>query len=214
MIKKIVLTGGPCAGKTTILSEIKKILCNKGYKVFIIKESATELIDGGITPHEDGIGLLNFQRLILSYQYMKEEIYNKALIDNGDEKIVIIYDRGMMDNKAYIGDLDFSLILEDFSLEIGKKIDECDIFNRYDMVIHLRTSAGNRGYNLKNNKARYESESEAILLDERTMSVWSMHNNLHIVDSTVNFDDKVITVLDLINDFLMSDTLIRKKKKN
>ena len=34
-IKKIVLTGGPCAGKTTAIQEIEKEFTEKGYLVLI-----------------------------------------------------------------------------------------------------------------------------------------------------------------------------------
>ena len=213
MIKRIVLTGGPCAGKTTILSKIEQALSEIGYKVFIVRESATELIGGGITPHENGVGIFNFQKLILLYQYQKEELYNKAINESKDENIVIIYDRGILDNKAYISDLEFDMILEDLSLEIGRKIDEMDLVSRYDMVIHLVTSAGNRGYSLENNKARYESENEAILLDRRTMNSWIMHNNLHIIDSTDDFNIKVNKVLSLIHNCLGEETLIKRERK-
>ena len=47
---KIVLTGGPCAGKTTALSKIEEHLEECGYKVMVVSESATELIKGGIRP--------------------------------------------------------------------------------------------------------------------------------------------------------------------
>ena len=33
---KIVLTGGPCAGKTTIMSSLSQILTERGYHVFIV----------------------------------------------------------------------------------------------------------------------------------------------------------------------------------
>lgn len=213
MIKRIVLTGGPCAGKTTVLSEIEKDLRKKGYKVFVVHESATELISGGITPHEDGLGMFNFQKLILSYQYQKEELYNRAVMESKDENIVLIYDRGLLDNKAYISDLEFKAILDDFSLIAGKKIDEFDILSRYDMVIHLVTSAGNKGYSLINNKARYESEEQAVMLDRRTMSCWIGHDNLHIVDSTENFDEKLNNVLLLVHSCLGENKGIMKREK-
>lgn len=198
MIRKIVLTGGPCAGKTTVLSIIEKELKEKGYKVFVVSESATELINGGITPHKDGLGMFNFQKLILAYQYQKEEIYNRAIIDTKEEDIIIIYDRGILDNKAYITDIEFSEILGDLSNIIGKKLDELDLLARYDMVIHLESSACSSGYSLENNKARYESVEEAVLLDKRTVNAWAMHNNLHIVKSVDNFIDKVNMVRALI----------------
>lgn len=213
MIKRIVLTGGPCAGKTTILSRIEQDLCEKGYKVFVVRESATELISGGITPHENGVGMFNFQKLILMYQYQKEEIYNRAIMDTKDENIVIIYDRGILDNKAYISDSEFDMILDGLSVEVGKKIDEMDILTRYDMVIHLVTSAGNKGYSLESNKARYENENEAIALDGRTLSSWIMHNNLQVVDSSENFEDKVNKVLSLIYVCLGENNLVRRERK-
>ena len=198
MIKKIVLTGGPCAGKTTVLSILEKELKEKGYKVFIVNESATELINGGITPHEDGLGMYNFQKLILAYQYQKEEIYNRAVLDTSEEDIIIIYDRGILDNRAYITDFEFSGILNELSNFIGRKIDEFDLLSRYDMIIHLETSAYSRGYSLENNKARYESLEEAILLDRRIVNSWSMHDNFHIVKSTDCFDEKIDVVKDLV----------------
>lgn len=213
MIKKIVLTGGPCAGKTTILSKIEQNLCEMGYKVFIVRESATELINGGITPHKNGVGMLNFQKLILEYQYQKEEIYNNALNFINDKDIVIIYDRALLDNKAYIGDLDFNELLYELSIKFGKRIDESSILNRYDMVIHLVTSAGKKGYSLENNNARYEKEDDAILLDKRILSSWMMHDNLQVVDSYDNFDDKINKVLSLIYGCLGEINIIKKEKK-
>lgn len=210
MIKRIVLTGGPCAGKTTVLSKIEKDLCERGYKVFIVGESASELINGGITPFEDGMGMINFQKFILLYQYQKEELYNKAVMESEDENIVIIYDRGLLDNKAYITDKQFDFILRELSLGLGIKLDEMDIVSRYDMVIHLVSSAGKRGYSLENNKARYENEKEAIMLDRRTMYSWINHSNLHIVDSTDNFDDKIDNVLELVHNCLDDENLVRK----
>lgn len=211
MVKRIVLTGGPCAGKTTVLSKIEGYLLDKGYKVLIVRESATELISGGITPHDDGVGMLNFQKLILSYQYHKEEIYNRSLEYISDD-VIIIYDRALLDNRAYISDNDFNGILHELSLEVGKEIDECDILGRYDMVIHLETSAVGKGYNLTNNKARYESQKEALLLDIRTKNSWSMHNNFNVINYTDNFDDKVSSVLYLIDNCLSKNEKKKLKK--
>lgn len=49
-ITKIVLTGGPCAGKATVLDRIQKKFSEMGYHVIIIPETATELITSGIAP--------------------------------------------------------------------------------------------------------------------------------------------------------------------
>lgn len=43
-IYKIVITGGPCAGKSTALTWIQNEYTKKGYTVIFVPESATELI--------------------------------------------------------------------------------------------------------------------------------------------------------------------------
>lgn len=42
----------------TVLSKIESYLLY--YKVFIVRDSASKLISSGITPHYDGVGMLNF----------------------------------------------------------------------------------------------------------------------------------------------------------
>ena len=49
-ISKIVITGGPCAGKSTAMSWIRNAFSHRGYTVLIVPETATELITGGVAP--------------------------------------------------------------------------------------------------------------------------------------------------------------------
>ena len=46
-IFKVLLTGGPCAGKTTLMTKVTSVLDNKGYRVFCVPEAATLLATGG-----------------------------------------------------------------------------------------------------------------------------------------------------------------------
>jgi nucleoside-triphosphatase THEP1 len=46
-IKKIVLTGGPCAGKTTALVRVTEYFSNIGYKVFTVPEVPTMITQSG-----------------------------------------------------------------------------------------------------------------------------------------------------------------------
>ena len=50
MIRKIVITGGPCAGKTTGMSWIQKAFEAMGYLLLFLTEPATEMKTAGITP--------------------------------------------------------------------------------------------------------------------------------------------------------------------
>ena len=47
-IKKIVLTGGPCAGKTTALVKIMEHFTSHGFKVFTIPEVPTMFLQAGM----------------------------------------------------------------------------------------------------------------------------------------------------------------------
>ena len=49
-ISKIVITGGPCAGKSTAMSWIQNAFTQLGYTVLFVPETATELITGGVAP--------------------------------------------------------------------------------------------------------------------------------------------------------------------
>lgn len=47
-IKRIVLTGGPCAGKTTGIAILRDRLASLGYKVIVLEEPATALMQSGV----------------------------------------------------------------------------------------------------------------------------------------------------------------------
>ena len=48
-MKKILITGGACAGKTTSLNLIKEYFEKNNYKVYVMEEVPTKLIYEGIT---------------------------------------------------------------------------------------------------------------------------------------------------------------------
>ena len=47
-IWKLVLTGGPCGGKTTGQARLSTFFENLGWKVFRVPETATVLLGGGV----------------------------------------------------------------------------------------------------------------------------------------------------------------------
>ena len=49
-ITKIVITGGPCGGKSTAMSWIQNHYTKLGYRVLFVPETATEFISGGVAP--------------------------------------------------------------------------------------------------------------------------------------------------------------------
>ena len=103
---KIVITGGPCAGKTTGMSWIQNHLTRMGYTVLFVPETATELISGGVAPWTCGTNL-DYQKCQLRLQKEKEEIFEQAASTMKNDRIIIVCDRGFMDNKAYMSDEEF-----------------------------------------------------------------------------------------------------------
>ncbi|MBQ4512517.1 MAG: AAA family ATPase [Anaerolineaceae bacterium] len=45
-----MITGGPCAGKTTAMNWIQNAFTNRGYMVLFVPETAAEMISGGVSP--------------------------------------------------------------------------------------------------------------------------------------------------------------------
>lgn len=192
-VKKIVLTGGPCSGKTSAIEHIKKYFTDQGYMVFIVNEVPTELINNGIAPFGDNqIRNDLFGKFVFNHQFIKEAIYEEYInqIETAKPKI-IIYDRGGMDYKAYLDEKVADQIRSEANM------DEEDIKSRYDMVIYLQSVANGLAecYTLENNNARSESVEQAKIVDIKNLEVWKGHPNLKIVGIFNTFEEKADAVI-------------------
>ena len=149
---KVVITGGPCAGKTTAMSWIQNHFSRMGYTVLFVPETATELISGGVAPWTCGTNL-DYQKCQVKLQLVKEQLFEQAAKTMNKEKILIVCDRGFMDNKAYMNDEEFDEALA----SVGGTLSE--LRDQYDAVFHLVTAAkgAEEFYTLENNAARYET---------------------------------------------------------
>ena len=187
-ITRIVLTGGPAAGKTTLISRIlKEFKQDDGWKVITIPETATELISGfGIRPFGNCVSMLDFQYFVIADQLHKEKLALKGAQMVPEENVLIIYDRALFDDKAYITDEQFRDILAYF----GKT--EQEVLSGYDAVLHLVSCAKGAefAYNF-GNEARYEPLETAREKDDLTLRAWKDHPNLKVIDNAVDFEDKL-----------------------
>ena len=187
-ITRIVLTGGPAAGKTTLISRIlKEFKQDDGWKVITIPETATELISGfGIKPFGNCVSMLDFQYFVIADQLHKERLALKAAHMVPEENVLVIYDRALLDDKAYISDDEVREVLASF----GKTEEE--VMAGYDVVLHLVSCAKGAefAYNY-GNEARYEPLEVAREKDELALRAWSKHPNLKVIDNSVDFEDKI-----------------------
>ena len=109
-IYRIVITGGPCAGKSSALEHIRQELSPLGWTVLVMSETATELISSGIAPWTCKTPT-EYQSYQIRLQTEKERIFLSAAENMDAEKVLIVCDRGLMDNLAYMGYEDFESIL-------------------------------------------------------------------------------------------------------
>lgn len=196
-ITKIVITGGPCAGKTTGMSRIQSYFTKKGYIVLFIPETATELITGGVSPWTCST-VKEFQRILLNLQLKKEEMFLEAAKSMNGNKILIVCDRGTMDGKAFINEIDFKNIVNSVNSN------EVELRDNYDAIFHLVTAAkgAEQFYNKENNCARYETLEEAKKSDDKIIKAWTGHPHLRIIDNSSDFDKKIYKLIKEISLFL------------
>lgn len=207
-LKKIVLTGGPCAGKTTALKSIQEYLESKNIPVITVPESATELILNGIVPNL--VSVYNFQKLVIKKQVSKEEIaetYAK-LFAKDKPMCVIIYDRGIMDNKAYVENQEeFDDLLKKFELN------EIDVLDNYDLILNLLSTATCKpeAYNFEN-KARTEKIEASKELDKRTSNAWIHHRNIETLSSDIPLEDEIGIIIQIIDSYLNNNQIKKINK--
>ena len=206
-IKKIVFTGGPCSGKTTFMSRAEEIFGERGYRVIIDNESATDLISGGISPAT--LGMYEFQKYVVSLQLAKEKICYQAAQEIEGDKVLMFIDRALLDNESYVGHDDYCKILEDFDINYD------EINSRYDMVVHLVTSAKGKedAYSNSNNMARYETIDQARAMDDTALEAWKNHPNRVVIGNETDFEVKMRKAIQSIFEFLGDEKPVEKFNK-
>ena len=197
IITRIVVTGGPCAGKTTAMSWIQNAFTEKGYAVLFVDETATQLITGGAPPWLS-TSTVEFQRWLVHLQIEKEKAFTAIAKTMKNRKILIVSDRGTLDGRAYMTDEEFRLMLK------AMNTDEVSLRDRYDAVFHLVSAAKGAGefYTLSNNAARTETPDEAAALDDKLIAAWTGHPHLRLIDNSSDFNSKMVRLIREISSFL------------
>lgn len=196
-VYKIVLTGGPCAGKTSVLSVLSDFFDKRGWKVYRVPEAATVLLGGGVAFSElDAKQAAGFQSNLLKTMIQIENTFfdlaTSAIANGSKQNIIIICDRGAMDPSAYTDPQLWQEILEKNQMKTVELRD-----GRYDAVIHLVTAAigAEQFYTTENNSVRKEGLELARELDKRISEAWLGHPYLDIIDNSTGFKEKMQRVV-------------------
>lgn len=183
--KRVVLTGGPGAGKTAVLELVRRHFCEH---VLILPESAGLVYGGGFPRTEETGGHRCGQRAIFHVQRELE-----AFADAEDNSAIVLCDRGTLDGLAY-----WRGAREEMLGQVGTTL--AQELARYDMVIHLRTPP--RGEYNHSNRLRVETPEEAAKIDARIEEVWHTHPRRVFLPSTDDFLAKAARAIELLRDQL------------
>jgi len=192
-IWKLVLTGGPCGGKTTGQARLSTFFENLGWKVYRVPETSNVLLPGGVNFAElSPQAAENFQENLLKTMLQIETAFFD-LAEQSNKNCLIICDRGAMDASAFISRDQWEHILAKNGL------DEVEIRdNRYNQVIHMVTAAkgAEEFYSIEDHPSRSEGVELARHLDTRAAEAWVGHPYVDLVDnSNDNFDAKINSLI-------------------
>jgi CYTH domain-containing protein/predicted ATPase len=216
-IREIVLTGGPCAGKSTALDFLRRELPQHGWTVLAVPEAATTLIMGGLGPMEELADhpsdmYASAQRHMFG---MQRDLRNRFLAIANDmvrtgwsDKVVVLYDRAELDTSHYIDAETFKSFCSDLDLSIGQ------VMAQYDGVVHLVTAADGAadGYTLDNNPARRETAEQAVAADRGVLRAWLGHHRLVQIPNRADFNTKLDDLGRTVLAMLSSSGLERERK--
>jgi len=196
-MKKIVITGGPCAGKTTVINALK---AEFGATASFVPECATLILSGGFPapPDQQFLGhekfdnwQRQFQNAIYHTQLALEDLaVSEAQLENKD---MVICDRAIADGIAYHPEGLAGFIFQ-FHIHCPQ------IYDRYDAVIFLESLAIGQPelFSRAGNEHRYESVENASEVNGRTRRAWYLHKNFHYIESSLSLEEKIAHVRSLV----------------
>ena len=213
-IKRIVLTGGPCAGKTTALVRIIEHFSSLGYKVFTIPEVPTLYSQGGWNYLTKNYNLYyEGERAILETQLALEDSFMR-MAEVCTKPTLIVCDRGTMDISAYMT----PEMWEDITSKSNTNSNE--LRSRYDAILHMVSAAdgAEQYYTTATNATRYEQMNEEGLriareLDKKVIKAWTGHPHLRVINNNDDFNAKLNRVLLEISNVLELPKPIEEERK-
>ena len=178
--RRIVVTGGPGAGKTAVLALLRQSLCKH---LRVLPEAAGILFGGGF-PRENGP---DTRRAAQRAIYFVQRELEAATA--GADVAIALCDRGTVDGDAYWpgpGSL-WEAVGTTLDAELA----------RYHAVLHLRTPALAMGYD-HSNPLRVESAGEARAIDERIAAAWARHPRRYELAATSEFLAKAARAVEML----------------
>lgn len=176
-IRRIAVTGGPGAGKTTLWRTLAQ-----GYssRLIAVPEVATLMFQHVFPPVRDEHERRALQRAVFHVQHALEQVHAAR----AQEGQILLCDRGTVDGGGY-----WPGGHEAFFHEMATSWQ--DELARYDAVLFLETAAAGGLAIDANNPTRSEDLETAVAIDRRLKAAWTSHPNFLYVPHAARFDDKI-----------------------
>jgi len=189
-LQKIVLTGAPGSGKTTIARTLAEA---RPDRYLHVPEAATQTYTALMTRWDklDDAGRRDAQLRIYALQVSQEA----ASIEQARGRVILL-DRGTIDGAAYWPDGPeryWEMLQSSHARELS----------RYDLVLMLESVAALGQYDGdKSNSTRFESAQESLENAKVLEKLWNPHPNLIRIAATRDLPDKLAAVERAIDHYL------------
>jgi nicotinamide riboside kinase len=181
-VKRIVLTGGPGAGKTVVTAALAAQFPGR---FALVPESATQVY-GDLKTRWDLLDLLGRREVQRRIYRLQREQEDRVAREHPEKALLL--DRGTIDGAAYWPDG-----AEDYWRDLGT--DHATELARYDTVLWLETAATLGIYDgTQSNACRFEDPVAAVASGKRLLDLWAGHPHLKHVGAFPDFEDKLAAV--------------------
>jgi CYTH domain-containing protein/predicted ATPase len=194
-VPRVVLTGGPCGGKTTAIDVVVARLREHGLTVFVAPEAASLVLGaGGKSFNQTDEQRIAVQEAIAKVILATEDAIAR-LAEQCGKPAVMLCDRGMMDAVAYLPGGAWSDVANRNGWNLVALRDA-----RYDAVIHMVTAADGAPdqYRTHDHAVRYETAEQAVTIDQRLQRTWLGHPHLRVIECRADFGEKLSRAADAV----------------
>lgn len=179
---KVVLTGGPSSGKTTLCQQLKQVYDTK---LHVCTEAAEMLFRGGFPRQEDPESLKERQYAIFHLQMALSRI----ALQNSTNAEILLFDRGLLDGLCYWPET-YDSFAKKMNISIEKTLHE------YDLVIQLGVAQES---DYQNSAFRPEDQKTSLDLEEKLIEIWGQHRNYQFIPYCPDWKDKLHQCMTFIN---------------
>lgn len=176
-VRRIAITGGPGAGKTTLWRALVSAYPDR---VLAVPEVATLMFQHVFPSVQSEHERHAVQRAIFAVQHNLERFYENRLAPGQ----LLLCDRGTPDGGGY-----WPAGHEAFFEAMSTRWQ--DELERYDAVLFLETAAAQGLSIAEGNAIRIEDQPAACAIDRRLRDVWSAHRQFTFIPCRPDFSAKI-----------------------